>query len=350
MKVLFFSRLFYPHIGGVERHVLEISKVLIKKGHRVTVITENYDNLSKNDKLQGISIIRINAGKEGKLKKLRIWLQLLKHLDKIQSADIIHCHDIFFWYLPFRFLFPFKKIFTTFHGYEGNELPNKKAIFMHKIAEKLSKGNICIGNFYKKWYGTNATITSYGAVNSSLIKEGARNIKPSKDIVFIGRLENETGIMDYLNVLSAFKNRKINLNMDIYGEGSLEEKAIEFVVDAKLNVKFKGFDPNVTNKIKEYRYIFVSRYLGILEAMALRKPIFAVYNNAIKKDYLEMTPFAGFISISKNADEISKNILDYMNNDSNLAVEKAYGWVKNQTWENLVNKYLKLWNLKYKYF
>ena len=29
MNILFMSRLFYPHIGGVEKHVLEVSKLLI---------------------------------------------------------------------------------------------------------------------------------------------------------------------------------------------------------------------------------------------------------------------------------------------------------------------------------
>ena len=68
-----------------------------------------------------------------------------------------------FGILPFRFLCPTKKVYTTFHGYEGNSIPTKKAILMHKISEKLSNGNICIGDFLEKWYGTKATYISYGA-------------------------------------------------------------------------------------------------------------------------------------------------------------------------------------------
>jgi hypothetical protein len=49
--------------------------------------------------------------------------------DLIKEADIIHCHDVFFWYLPFRFLFPQKKVYIPFHGYEGNNPPNKRKIF-----------------------------------------------------------------------------------------------------------------------------------------------------------------------------------------------------------------------------
>ena len=151
MTIIFFARLFYPHVGGVEKHVLEVGKKLIEKGYKVYIITENQESLPEKAEVEGINIYRINAGKEGRLKKFRIWSQLWKYRKLINNAEIIHCHDIFFWYLPFRFLSPFKKVYTTFHGYEANSIPTRKAIFMHKIAEKLSWGNICIGNFYKKW-------------------------------------------------------------------------------------------------------------------------------------------------------------------------------------------------------
>ena len=42
MTVVFFSRLFYPHIGGVEKHALEIGKILLKNNHKVVVFTEQY--------------------------------------------------------------------------------------------------------------------------------------------------------------------------------------------------------------------------------------------------------------------------------------------------------------------
>ena len=44
MTILFFCQTFYPHIGGVEKHVLEVSKLLVKKGHLVTVLTEQYED------------------------------------------------------------------------------------------------------------------------------------------------------------------------------------------------------------------------------------------------------------------------------------------------------------------
>ncbi len=336
MKILFFARLFYPHIGGVEKHVLKISKILINKGYTVTVITENYQSLPPTAKFEGINIIRINAGSNDWFKKFRVWRELFKHFQIIKNADIVHCHDIFFWYLPFRFIFPFKNNYVTFHGYEGNNIPNTRSIFMHKLAEKFSNGNLCIGNFYKKWYGTNATLVSFGAVDKKILTQSTKDNKITKDAMFLGRLEKETGIMEYLKAI-----KELKLSLDVYGNGSLEEEARKYVKDNNLKINFKGFVENATDYIKDYRYIFTSRYLGILEAMASKRPVYAIYNNKTKKDYLEMTPFSKWVLISKNEEDLVKKF-----NSSNMYVDKAYSWVKSQTWENMTNLYLILWELK----
>jgi len=342
MTVLFFSRLFYPHIGGVEKHVFEISKLLVKKGHLVTVLTEQYKNqLNSEDEIEGIKIIRINNGKDNWFKKFRVWKDIWEHRDLIKKADIIHAHDVFFWYLPFRFLYPSKKIFTTFHGYEGN-----KSRLMHKIAEKLSNGNICVGDFLKKWYGTKPDYITYGAVSRIQNSEfRIQNYNSKYKILFLGRLEEETGIMEYLKALLMLKNKGTKFELTILGDGSLRKKAEDFSKVNKINAEFKGFVGKVENYLFEADFVFTSRYLGILEALAYKKFVFAHYNNSIKKDYLEMASFAKYISISKNSEELSDQIEYLLKNDQkrNQMVNQGFGWVKNQTWENLTNLYINLW-------
>ena len=106
MNVLFLCRLFFPHIGGVEKHVLEISKNLIKEGHRIVVVTERYKkDLKLHEKVEGIEIYRVPNLKENWFKKFQIWKWMWKNRSLIVKSDIIHCHDVFFWHLPFRFLF-----------------------------------------------------------------------------------------------------------------------------------------------------------------------------------------------------------------------------------------------------
>ncbi len=343
MKILFLTRSYYPNIGGVEKHIWQISKELIKKGYSVKIIAEEpvVNNKKLNLHNNGEEVIFIPSIKENKLKKFIIWINLFKYLNEIRQADIVHCHDVFYWYLPFRFLFFNKKIYTTFHGYEGNNIPNLKAKFMHKLAEKLSRGNICVGDFFKKWYKTNPTFVIFGGVEKQ--KFNNSKIKFSNKVMYIGRLEEEAGIMDYLKAIKILKDENNELSLDVYGNGEQFKNAFRFVKRHKLNVSFKGFVYNVEKFLPNYSYVFVSRYLGILEALAAKKPIFAVYNNEIKKDYLEMTPFSKNIFICKDSYQVSNSIKKYLLNKDILNYSSASKILL--TWEEVTNVYIKLWKI-----
>jgi len=245
MNILFISKYYWPHVGGVERHVREISLNLRKKGHKVYKVTIISEEDIKYPHIKYFGL-------------LYIWFWLLKNRDLIKESDIVHCHDGFIWYLPFRFLYPKKKVYTTFHGYE--EYPLRKiSILLRKLSAKLSWGNICIGKFIEKWYGIKSDYISYGAVDTSKFKP--RDIEPKYDAVFVGRNDKQTGINQYLKV----------------------KKKILIVSDK----------PDPENYYPLGKFTFASRYLSILEAFACKRPVIALYDNSLKKDYLAMTPFAG---------------------------------------------------------
>ncbi|RJQ38903.1 glycosyltransferase [Candidatus Microgenomates bacterium] len=378
MRIVFFTKYFCPHIGGVEKHVLNLSKKMLEKGHDVIVVTEKLylqQDLSGHQKvslghlpgaqanledINGIKVIRINVGRDSWFKKFRIWNELLKIRKILISADVIHCHDIFFWYLPFRFLFPTKKVFTTFHGYEGNNLPSRKAMLMHKLAEKLSSGNICVGDFLNKWYGTNPNFVIYGAVDISesqisnlrsqnhisKLKNNNYLTNLSLKILYVGRLEEEAGIMEYLRALKILKERGYNFSLDVLGDGSQKKEAEKFSILNNLDINFKGFVEDVDKYLEKADFIFTSRYLGILESFAKKKFVFAVYNNPIKNDYLEFSPFSKNISINRNYMDLAEEIISVLKNEKDTLekIEKNYEWVKKQSWNRLAKIYFKLWS------
>ena len=47
MKILFITPFFYPVKGGMEEHVLQISRELIKRNHEVIVYTSNLSREGK---------------------------------------------------------------------------------------------------------------------------------------------------------------------------------------------------------------------------------------------------------------------------------------------------------------
>lgn len=337
MKILFFCRLYSPHIGGVEKHVAEISRKLIADGNDITIITEKFDKKLKDyEEINAVKVYRINTGLENSLKKFRIWREIFTLRKLISDADIIHCHDIFFWYLPFRFLYASKPVYVTFHGYESYPIV-RKAVFIRKLSEKLSRGNICIGDFIPKWYGTMPDYISYGAVDSEMIKNQNINVK-NDSAVFIGRLDEQTGVLSYTKAVEIIRKKIPRFETIIIGDGKYRS-----VIEK--NFKILGFQNEPEKYFPKYHFAFVSRYLSILEAFAAKKLVFAVYDNPVKEDYLKMAPFAKWMIIANNEYSLAKGIDDILMHPEKekQMVGNAYKWVKSQSWDKLVSEYINLW-------
>ncbi len=350
MTILFLTRLFYPHIGGVERHVLEVGNRLLKQGHKVVIVTESLDKKFQEQKLdpqtaemiKEFEIYRIPIKTRNWFTKFTIWAWLWKHKKLIKQADVVHCHDVFFWYLPFRFIFPRKPVFITFHGYEGKYPVSKKAIVVRKISEKLAFGNICVGDFIKKWYGTKPTIVTYGGIN---MQQRAKGVGHSENkelkIIFIGRLEADIGISAYLDSLKELKKINTQFEVNFLGDGEYRKEAM------KLGV-VHGFVQNVDEYIKKADIVFASSYLSIGEALTHKKIVIAVYGNPLKEDYLRMSPFTKYIFICENSDAITE-VIQLIHKDpwkTKTMIEDGYAYIKEQTWEKVTDQYVKLWNSK----
>lgn len=336
--------------------MLEVGKRLVERSHKVTVVTESPPPRSPFQlrqgfagrvgylggaatKIDGIDIVRHDFGGGDWFKKFRIWKWLWQNRNLIKNADVVQAHDVFFWYLPFRFLYPTKSVYTTFHGYETRFPPTKKAILWRKLSEKLSWGNICVGDYIEKWYGTNPTYVTYGGVDVHL---GGVEVRKAKfKIVLIGRLEKDIGIPFYLEVLDVLKKKKVDFSFEAYGEGSLQ-KQIE-----KYGKVYK-YPENIEEKIVDADIIFASSYLTILQVLACKKLVIAVYDNPLKKDYLEMAPFAKWIIIENSSEKLVEKILYYKRykNAGKILVDNAYNWAKDQTWDKVTNLYLKLWKVQ----
>lgn len=344
MQIVFLARNFYPHLGGVEKHVLKISEILVRK-HRVTVITEKTNKNDPDEEVyKNIHIKRISITSSEKNKKYEIWKYLLRNFDILRSADVIHVHDVFFWYLPFRFIFLRKKVFVTFHGYEGDSLPSRKAILSHKIAENLSRGNICVGDYLRKWYGTKPDYVTYGAVDKAR-NQAERPLRNIIKALYVGRLEPEAGILDYLVILRSLKSEGLNLKLTVLGDGGQRKVAERFVKRHKLDVVFRGFVKDTESFLPGADLVFTSRYLGTLEAMNYRRAVFCVYNNEIKKDCFVMSPFREYIYQSYNPSDLALELLQSLKDKKGRQkrIEMGYNYAHRQTWEKLTKIYLRLW-------
>src|SRR3989344_8784445 len=94
MKILFVAPFFHPVKGGMEEHIFQLAKNLIKNGHNVEIITSNLSRKGKlkikDETYQGIKIKRLKTiFKIGEFSPF--FPSIFSEIGK-SDADIIHIH------------------------------------------------------------------------------------------------------------------------------------------------------------------------------------------------------------------------------------------------------------------
>jgi glycosyltransferase involved in cell wall biosynthesis len=131
-----------------------------------------------------------------------------------------------------------------------------------------------------------------------------------KKIVFVGRLEKDTGLLKFLDWLKINPNYHVNF----CGDGELREQCEKFG-------EVRGFtDP--TPFLKKSEYCVPGGYLAALEALSYKCKLKFFWSDKVKEDYWKMSPFY------------------------KLKGEKLKNWLKARTWNKLANEYLNLWMKK----
>jgi len=90
MKIAQLSPYFYPHLGGVESHVLELSKHLIDLGHEVFVVTTKLEGTKSEEIVEGVPVKRVEP--------LTIFLSTpivpgVRDVLSEEDYDILHGHS-----------------------------------------------------------------------------------------------------------------------------------------------------------------------------------------------------------------------------------------------------------------
>lgn len=89
MKILFVLEHYYPHTGGVEVLFRNLCEGLVKKGHKVEVVTTRLSATKKEEKLGGVKITRINTPPF--LRRYFFTFLAIPYVRKIaKNYDIIH--------------------------------------------------------------------------------------------------------------------------------------------------------------------------------------------------------------------------------------------------------------------
>lgn len=339
-NILFITDSFYPYAGGVEKHVLELSKRIVEDGHKVTILTyKKKKGDADKENISGIKIYRLSKT-SGKYSNFAGIMFQIFSKDILKSTyDIIHYHD----YSVFNIMHPIlslnrevrkNKTYITFHGWEGifpltDYIKNKR-----KYASEKTNGNICVGHFIEKWYETRADIITYGAVEEQKSDTDSENT-----ILYAGRLEPDTGFPVLLESFGEINKLHPEYKFVILGNGTLTDTLKDYP-----NVIYKGWVKDTAEYISKSEVVFASGYLSMLEAFIMKKKVLGYYNNELKKDYFEMIPHCqDLMWTAGSKDEVIKMFEDMLSN--NEKIKAAYSFAKKYSWDSLKQDYYRLWNL-----
>lgn len=342
-KVLFVTPSYYPSLGGVEKHVNKISQSLLSRVNVeiLTICTDS--NLSCNEVIDGVIVKRKKIIKARGINMLILPLFSLRNVRYFLKQDIIHAHDwLMFYYiiLPILPLLKLKgiKIHITFHGWEGVFPPKRKAIFFRWIAELCTNKSIAIGEFIPKWYRMiKKPIIIYGGCSDEIQID---SYKDSNLFIFVGRLENDSGIKYALEHFLKLQRSNEDFRLVVLGDGSLLRN-LQLNFDDEQTIEFLGNKNSrvVTDFMRRAQFCYTSGYLGIIEAMFARCQVISSFSNDLKKDYLEFF---------KKRFDLPILIEDELNPSYELPRVCSFDFSKLEnefSWNSVGKVYLELWKI-----
>jgi glycosyltransferase involved in cell wall biosynthesis len=348
MHVLMLTERLPPAIGGVERHVAGLTQVLVARGCRVTLVAPKDDSMLPDEReIAGARVIRLPRLGRGRWDYVQAWCWWAYCRCLLDEADVIHFHGVYallHWFGPIRILCLHKPVYLTYHGYEMRYPIPTRARLYRCLADRLTRGSLCVGHYLVKWFDLHPASVIYGAVTGPTEPPAPSD---TPQAVFVGRLAADTGLDIYVQALGRLRRETgWSLSLTVCGDGPLRVPMETLARKEGVNARFFGFVVDPIRYLTQARVAFVSGYLAILEAMAWWRPIFSVYHNPVKESYLRDIPRAEeMLHIAGSPTELADQLADHLHHPTQAAamLEQAAAFAGNWTWDRLADEYLQLW-------
>ena len=247
-KILIFAGYFYPHLGGSEQNIYELSKRLVKKGYGIDIITCNVENVLSYEELDGIHIYRLPSWDilGGTYPVPKPTLTTLKVLWKLlrKKHDLINTQIRFMITSFLGLVFAEIKRIPLVH----TERSAKHSVVSNKVVDLVSKtydhtiGSLIVKSAWKNIGNSNATcdllehlgaketIVIHSGIDTNIFRKKNTNLREklslgdSVVITFIGRLIYAKGVHDLIPVFADIERELNNLKLLIVGYGHYKQE------------------------------------------------------------------------------------------------------------------------------
>ncbi|MFC1768473.1 glycosyltransferase family 4 protein [Nanoarchaeota archaeon] len=331
-RILMILGYYFPYISGISEYVKRLSEELVKRGHKVTVLTSNHsDKLPNKELISGVEVIRCNPLL--KVSKGLIMPSFISKGKKLSKKyDIVNIH------LPLFEAAFFKKLNNSIITYHCDLKLNNKIIerlyyLSAKNAIKNSKKIIT----YTEDYASHSRllkkrlkkcIYTYPPIDHNHFKYKKSNFKRNYNIEgpvigFAGRLVYEKGLPFLLKSIPKIKQRYPDAKFVLAGEyknvagGSVIKKLDLKNKDIILlgNVKYDKLPEFYSScDILVLPSIDPLEAFGIvqIEAMLCGTPVIATDLPGVRMPILKTG--MGKIVKRKNPDDIAQAVISILGN------------------------------------
>lgn len=253
MRIAQITKYFHPHTGGIESHVLGISKGLVERGHEVIIYTSNDPKDANAEELDGMTIKRFPV-----LFTLfngpftpTLFFKLLS-----DDYDLIHVHlpdpanSIFAWITS---MVKKKPLYVTYHADIIKEKWYHKpftftySIFLGQILKKAKRIIATTPNYVtesqipKKYRDKISIVPNFVDINRFTPLIYGRRIRQQhnidekrKVVYFLGRLVPYKGVDYLIKAYAEVKKAVPDSTLIITGRGPLESELRRLAADLKV--------------------------------------------------------------------------------------------------------------------
>ena len=380
MKICMVVPYFYPHTGGTEKYVKDLSIALIKEGHEVTVISTNLPaekNAPAEEMMSGFKVIRLPA------KNMFSYLPVTKKkfdLKMLEGYDIVHCHVPSFGFLrevvqkvPQPVIVTYHCDITVSEKYYGIPVPPWFVKAVEKpsniMARMLLKRADVVYNTTKTYAETSPVLKFVPNVRHipigifhDHIDEMHKKLgltekdKNPKQLLWLGRMAGNKGCDYMVKAMPAILKKFPDTKLVICGDG--EEKAhINSLIDGfgiRKSIEMYGmvtFDVLVKLFYSSLVYVFPS--INRLEAFGIvQLESFANYTPVICTDIpgpnaVMDVGTTGYLVPKQDPEAISEKCIELLSDPQKAIAMGKAGRKLVETkydWSNIVKQVLELYD------
>ncbi|WP_444923223.1 glycosyltransferase family 4 protein [Microbulbifer sp. DLAB2-AF] len=352
MNILMVTNEFPPSIGGVQTHVLELSRALAKLNHSVHVLTRKpYENTPETDCFDDVTVERLKLPDSHLLYD---WLLRRKIRQQVRErkVDIVHVHGM----RPLNACkgLDVPVIFTNHtssfvkRAQKGKKALKKMRKQLDITSSILAVSETLIANTRETGYQKPISFTCNG-VDTSVFHPGESSLREqlsipeSAYVIAIGcRLERVKGVRFLAAAVAAIDDPQLYLV--VAGEGK-ESAEIKELLKDKISSGHAHFLGNVSNKEMSniYRAANASSLpsfmegmsIAGLEAMASGLPLIA--SNVGGTPYIVNDGITGILTRPGSVEDLQgaikqlmsdRNLSNRMGNAALAVVQEKFSWEK----------------------